>query len=42
VKFRLTEAKSVSDYLLGAKIEHKINLKGYDEIGRPVNVHLAF
>ena len=42
VRLRLTEAKPVSDYLLGAKIEHKINLKGYDEIGRPVNVHLAF
>ena len=42
VRLRLTGAKSVSDYLLGAKIEHKINLKGYDEIGRPVNVHLAF
>lgn len=42
VRLRLTGAKSVSDYLLGAKIEHEINLKGYDEIGRPVNVHLAF
>ena len=42
VRLRLTGAKSVLDYLLGAKIEHKIHLKGYDEIGRPVNVHLAF
>ena len=42
VRLRLPGAKSVSDYLLGAKIEHKIHLKGYDEIGRPVNVHFAF
>jgi hypothetical protein len=42
VRLRLNEAKSVSDYLLGAKIEHKIDLKGSDEIGRPVSVHLAF
>jgi hypothetical protein len=42
VRLRLTESKSVSDNLLGAKIEHKIELKGYDEIGRTVSVHLAF
>ena len=42
VKLRLIGAKSLSDYLLGAKIEHKINLKGYDEIGRPVSVNIAF
>jgi hypothetical protein len=39
---RLTEAKSVSDYLLGTKIEYNIELQGYDEIGRPVSVHIAF
>ena len=42
VRLRLTESKSVSDYLLGAKIKHQIELKGYDEIGRTVSVHLAF
>ena len=42
VRLRLTDGKSVSDYLLGAKIEHNIELKGYDEIGRPVSVHVVF
>jgi len=42
VRLRLPEEKSISDYLLGAKIEYKIELKGYDEIGRPVEVHLVF
>jgi predicted alpha/beta-fold hydrolase len=42
VRLSLTESKSVSDYLLGAKIKHQIELKGYDEIGRTVSVHLAF
>ena len=42
VRLRLTEGKSVSDYLLGAKIEHNIEFKGYDEIGRPVNVQVSF
>ena len=43
VKLRLTsEEESLSDYLLGAKIEHHIELQGYDEIGRSVSVNLRF
>jgi hypothetical protein len=42
VRLRLTKGKSISDYLLGAKIEHKIEFRGYDEIGRPVGVNTAF
>jgi hypothetical protein len=42
VRLRLPEEKSISDFLLGAKIEYKIELKGYDEIGRPVSVQVSF
>ena len=42
VRLGLAGSKSLWDYLLGAKTEHHIELKGNDEIGRAVSVQLAF
>ena len=34
--------KSLSDYLLGAKVEHIVVLKGHDDLGRKVSARVVF
>ena len=34
--------KSISDYLLGAKIERVVVLKGYDDLGREISARVVF
>ena len=42
VKLRLSGQSSVSDYLLGAKLERTVELSGHDELGRSVVVKVDF
>ena len=42
IRLKLNTPKAFSDYFLGAKVKYDFKLKGRDEIGREVEVSVAF